>query len=468
MKMALIGAGSVRTVYFVESVVKYASRLGIDRLVLMDDNEEKLEIFGSLAMHTAAEAGCSVKLELATNFIEAVTDADFVVMTIRVGMDEARVLDERIALSHGVIGQETTGAGGFAYALRTIPVIVEYSRLIRKYSKNAMIFNFSNPSGLVTQAVISDGYERIAGICDNATGMQINLAEALNVDTSDLFVRVYGLNHLSWADKVEVRGVDILERLMANDHFIANFKEFAYFDRDLVRMLKSIPNGYLYYFYHREKALKNMLSSNKSRGETIKEINDRMMEELRKVDIKRNPRTAFEIFRCFMHEREGSYMSMELGGQKNVLLPLDTGQLGIGGLADSSAGRQVYEGYAGVAFNCIEALNSGIPANIAVNVPNRGAIAGLRDDDVVEITCRIDREGPHPVSIEEIPEDNMLLIKQVKRYERLTVEAVRYKSSELAVEALMVHPLVNSYSLAKELFRDYRKAHEKYLEGWGR
>ncbi len=465
-KMALVGGGSVRTIYFIQSLIKFADRLHIGRISIMDNDPEKLRIFGGLSRYIVKKEGSSLEVELTDDIASAAAGADYVVTTLRVGQDAQRCVDERIALDRGLIGQETTGAGGFSYAIRTIPTILEYMRVIKEKSNNAVVFNFTNPSGLVTQAIYDAGYENVIGICDNATGIKIDLSNALQINASEMIVKVYGLNHLSWANQVEINGVDILPKLMRNDRFVESFHQFAYFDRDLVRKLGEIPNGYLYYFYHRERALKNMLASPLTRGESIKQINDKMLSELSRIDVEKEPERALSVYQYYMRRREGSYMSIEMGGSCSQAEPFDPKALGIGELLGHRPFTEVYEGYAGVAVNYIESLNGNGEIDLAVSVPNRGAVEGLADDDVVEVTCTVDKEGARPMRFRNIPESNMLLIQTIKRYERLTAEASRQKSKELAVEALTIHPLVNSYSLAKELVDDYCRANAPWIGEW--
>lgn len=466
MKLALIGGGGVRTVFFCQSLAKYAGRLGIEELRLMDTDREKLSTFGYLSQYAVREHS-GLKITLTESIEEAVTGVDYVVTAFRVGGDEARVLDERTALNLGVLGQETTGAGGFSYAARTVPVMLEYMRVIAEKSNDATVFNFTNPSGLVTQALYDAGYENTIGICDNATGTKINLAEALEVDARDLFVRVYGLNHLTWADSVRLRGAEILPTLMKSGEFIENYHDFLYYDRDLIRSLGALPNGYLYYYYHREQALANILSAEQTRGESIVALNAALMEQLREVDVEKNPDKALKLYLAAMDQRNATYMSTELGGRRVEKIPLDIAALGIDQLRSGGGAIEVLEGYAGVALNFIEATRNNRPTDLAINVPNRGQIPFLSQGDIVEITCTVDGGGIHPVELtEEIPEDRALLIRGVKRYERLAVRAIREKSMELGIQALMAHPLVASYSLAKGLMQGYRQAHPTYLGDW--
>lgn len=465
MKIALIGGGGVRTVFFCQSLAKYAGRVGIDELWLMDVDREKLHIFGNLAKYAIRETE-NLKVELTESFEEAVTGADYVVTAIRVGYDEGRVKDERTALKLGVIGQETTGAGGFSYALRTIPVMKEYMRIIREKSNHATVFNFTNPSGLVTQALYEAGYDNAIGICDNATGTKINLAEALQVDARELFVRMYGLNHLTWADSVTLGGVEILPELMKKEDFIQHYHDFLYYDRDLIRNLQALPNGYLYYYYHHEKALYNILHAKKTRGETILELNQEMLETMRGIDIEKEPEKAYKLYNQVMDARNNAYMSVELGIAQVKKVPLDIQSLGIPQLGQKKGNIEVLEGYAGVALNYIEAKTNNHRTDLAINVPNKGAIDFLEDDDIVEITCNVDKDGAHPVKIDQVPDAHRLLIQQVKLYEKRTVQAVKEKSMELGIMALMAHPLVGSYSLAKQLMHDYRTVHAEYLSDW--
>lgn len=466
MKLALIGGGSVRTFYFVESLLKFCDRLNITRLSIMDNNPEKLEIFGGFAVYLASCSGTGLKVELTSDLKQAVQGANYVVTTIRVGMDAMRCQDERIALNHGLIGQETTGAGGYSYATRSIPAMLEVCQAVSQYAApNVITFNFTNPSGLVTQAMHDAGYE-VIGICDNATGIKMDLSKALRVGAGDLFVRVYGLNHLSWADRVEINGCDILPRLLQNETFVQNFHQFAYFDRDLIRALGKIPNGYLYYFYHRERALENILRAPATRGESIHRINERMMAQLRTMDVRTQPEEMLAIYHQCMQEREGSYMQMETGGFEGRADEDLRSVLGIAELDAAGSSQEIYEGYAGVAFNYIESVVNNKPIDLALCVPNQGAIDGLDNDDVVEVTCMVDKSGAHPIRIGSMPEDEYLLTRTIKRYEKLTVAAVRERSLELGTLALMQHPLVGSYSLAKELVREYARLNEPYTGIW--
>ncbi len=468
-KLALIGGGSVRTYYFIESLLKFYREMDIGEVSVMDVDAEKLAYFGGIAKHLVTRAKEDLRVTLTDDAETALSDADYVVTTVRVGGDAVRTRDERIALSLGVIGQETTGAGGFSYAIRTIPVMLDYMRMIRAYAKpDATVFNFTNPSGLVTQALYDAGYDNIIGICDNATGIKTDVAGALGVNASDVLVKVYGLNHLSWANRIEIGGVDILPKLLENDAFVQNFHQFLYFDRDLVRRLGCIPNGYLYYYYHRERALANLQRAPETRGEFILRNNTAMMEALRAHSIETEPETCLGIYRDYMHRRESSYMSIELGGETLHPERIDPKSLGIDELLGQKPVTEIYEGYAGVVFNYIDSRKNNKNIDLAVSVPNCGAVPGMADDDILEITCLVGRDGAQPMRFgdAEIDETNLALMKTIKRYEKLTVEAVRTRSKAAAREALMQHPLVGDYALAKALVEQYASLNAPWIGEW--
>ena len=299
----------------------------------------------------------------------------------------------------------------------------------------------------MTQALKSAGYEKVIGICDAPSSTKFRMAAKLGVDEKDLYVEFFGLNHLSWIRSVKIKDEEILPRLLADDAFLKSIQEFSMFDPDLLRMIGFLPNEYLYYYYHREKALANILKSGATRGQTIEQVNKQMMEELKAMDMDADPEGALQIFLYYMQVRENSYMSIESGLAKRPLL--EKGQLEV---PDGM-------GYAGVMLDCIEGLQSKDGRDLVLSVENQGSIPGLEDRDVVEVTCHVDETGIHPVRVEEVPEHCYLLMRLIKMYEKETVEAVQEQSEEKAVQALMLHPLVNSYSLAKELVAAYSQAY---------
>lgn len=454
MKIGVIGGAGVRTVIFINGLLKRYKKLNIDEVVLYDTNHEKLSVIGKLCRHVVSREGKDLVVREVYDAVEAIKGMDYIVTTLRVGGDHSRVVDESVALKNGVIGQETTGVGGFSMAVRTIPVLMEYCELIEKHAPNAWIFNFTNPSGLVTQALHSAGHHRIIGICDAPSSMKYRMAQNLGVTEEELYVEFFGLNHLSWIKSVQVNGEEIMPKLIADDAFLSSIQELEIFDRDAIRKTGMLPNEYLYYYYHRERALANINRSDMTRGQTIEKVNIQMMEELKGMDIDADPEEALQIFLYYMQLRENSYMSIESGSANRPML--EKGSLPV------PEGM----GYAGVMLDCIEGMQSEQGRTLVLSVLNQGCIPFLTDEDVVEVTCNVSKNGIEPVKQETIPEMCELYIRLIKRYERLTVEAVREHSEDKAVEALMIHPLINSYSLAKKLIADYNEAYgEKILGG---
>lgn len=457
MKLTVLGGGGVRSPLLAKSIVKRAGQLNINHVVFMDNDSEKLRIYGGLAKNIAGMIDPEIKFGLTTDPVEALKDADFVITTLRVGKDKGRILDERIALKHSILGQETTGAGGFAMAMRSIPALREYCKLISTYSKpDAIVFNFTNPSGLVTQALRNEGYDNVYGICDGPSEFIKEIEVLLGEKHENVSVECFGLNHLSWYRSVKVNGQEVIDKLIDNPE-IYRKTEMRLFDPQLVKSLGMLLNGYLYYYYSREKAIENIAKSSKTRGETVLEINDAMYNELACLDMEKDFDRAIGIYLKYYDKREQSYMAIESGSARGETkkMVLDSG---LNGVDDG--------GYAGVALNFIESYITGKRSEMVLLVPNNGSIEGLEDNDVVEITCHLDQKGAKPIKIGKVPEIIMNLIRQVKLYERLAVEAIKERNAEKAVTALMVHPLVNSYTLSRELVKEYIEAHKDFIGEW--
>ncbi|HWR65679.1 MAG TPA: hypothetical protein VN364_06135 [Bellilinea sp.] len=457
MKLALIGGGGVRSPLFVMSLVNWQERIGVDELCLMDIDARKLELFGALCRQIVQRAGEPFKVTTTQDARTALTGAHHVVTTIRVGQDVGRARDERIALDHGVLGQETTGPGGFAMAMRSIPALLEYARLLQEVSPGAWMYNFTNPSGMVTQALRDAGFANTIGICDGANCGQAAIAAWAGVEAAQVQAEVFGLNHLSWCRRTLIAGRDVLPEALADDRFLRESQPV--FDPALVRQIGMHCNEYLYYYYYAEQALQAMRQQKASRGEEIVELNRRLLEQLEAVDIDRNPEQALRIFFGYEKRRNASYMhyahgtaAFEAGDSSQVF--------------DADIPAQAGEGYAGVALAVIEALEHGSPLQIALNVPNQGAIQGMQPDDVVEVSCVVDGNGIHVMDIGGVPDAPLQLMQTIKRYERLSIDAILSSSRTKAVEALMVHPLVGSYPLAKVLVDDYLIAHQALVGEW--
>lgn len=455
MKLTVIGGGGVRSMFLAKSLAQQADRLGIKTLVFMDNDAEKLAIYGKLARHVALMLNPDLEFVLTGDPVEAVRDADYVITTIRVGGDHMRVRDERIALSHNVLGQETTGAAGVSFAMRSIPALAEYCELIKQYSKPGVkVFNFTNPAGVVSQAMHDMGYDFTFGICDAPSGMLRQFAELYGVAPSDIQGDCYGLNHLSFFSSIKVGGREVVPELIENDDAYLH-TDLHFFEKDLVRSRKSILNEYLYYFYYRERAVENIQRAGITRGEMIEEINRSMTAELASVDVDEDFEKALAIYEKWYGKRENAYMANETGMKRDKPWSFD--------VFSPDAG-----GYAGVALRYIELERGGGRGSMILCAPNNGAIPTLEDNDVVEITCDVTEQGcvPHRFSLEDIPAGNLELIRRVKYYERLAARGIVNRSKEDIVECLTMHPLVNSYSIAKDIASQYIELNEAYIDGW--
>lgn len=439
--------------FLAKSIAQKAERLHIDELCFMDNNEQKLKIYGGMASHVAKLLCPEMKFRLTTDAVEAVTDADYVITTIRVGEDDMRAKDERIALNKGVLGQETTGAAGFSFAMRSVPALAEYCELIKKYSKkNVKVFNFTNPAGVVSQTLRDMGYDFTYGICDAPSGMLRSFALLYHENPNNISGEVYGLNHLSYFKSITLNGKEIMNELIENDEAYAK-TDMRYFSKELLRDRKAVLNEYLYYFYYREQAVENILKADKTRGEQIRDINKNMTAELSKIDVENDFEGCMAVFNKWYGMREGSYMASETGVKRTAPWKFN-----------------IYEeddgGYAGVALKFIETAQSGKTGTMIMCIPNENAIDGLEADDVVEVTCDVSADGCKPHHIGRVDEQNLELIRRVKIYERLASKAIRNKNRASAIQALTLHPLVNSYSLACELADEYIEHNKEYSGTW--
>ena len=448
MKITVIGGGGVRSLFLASSIARRSNELGIKQVVLMDTNKEKLKIFGALACRAAKRIEPALDILITSEKEAALKDADYIITTIRPGGDEARIINEQIALSSGLIAQETTGAAGFAFAMNTIPVLEHYCRLVQEYSKKtAKVFNFTNPAGLVSQAMHNMGFDFCYGVCDAPSGMLQQLAKIYSPERPDaMTMKVYGLNHLSFFEKITLDGEDITQKIIKDERAYTQ-TDLRFFEPELVNHLGCIPNEYLYYYYYPEKALINIRCSYMTRGETICEINNGMMHELSSKNIQEASEAELDeclgIFEKWYGKRENTYMSQETGISRNFKWTLNHGEAG----------------YAGVALKFIDIETGRTSRNdMVLCIPNEGAISGLADDDIVEISCTIKNGKPVPHRFDAIEKGRLELIRRMKSYERLAVQAIISKDINCAVDALMLNPLVGSYSAAKVLARRFFKA----------
>lgn len=441
MKMTLLGAG-VRAPFVLRGLAAGAADLDLDEVVLFDTDPERLELMTALGAHFAASWGAPFTVRSEPQAGSAIAGARFVFSAIRPGQEAARAVDEEVPLKHGVLGQETTGPGGFAMALRTIPAMVAYGQLIERVAPNALLVNFTNPVGIVMQALHDHTSVRAIGICDGPISMQRSVAEFLGLPREQVHADYAGLNHCGWIHRVLVDGQDRLPEVLDRfEELQAADEQWALFDPGLVRAIGMLPMEYLYFYYYRDTAVEHIRGSGSSRGRQLQALNDALWPVLRgRIDAGDLPgaQTAWERA---MSERDATYFARERGEVVDDELEL----------GDVFEG----EGYEGVATAVMAAATRRRKTPLIVDVANRGAIGALDDDDVVEVTCLVDEHGAHPIAQGTLPDAATDLLTQVKLYERRTVEAAVTGSYEAALEALLVHPLVASYPTAKRILDDY-------------
>jgi 6-phospho-beta-glucosidase len=376
-------------------------------------------------------------VRVTTDLDAALEGADFVFSAIRVGGLAARVQDERVALDLGVLGQETTGAGGIAYGLRTIPVARRVAERVRAVAPDAWVINFTNPAGMVTEAMQAVLGDRVVGICDTPITMAKRAARLLGVDPHTPVVLDYvGLNHLGWLRGLQVDGTDLLPSLLADDALLGATEEGQLFGCDWIRQIGALPNEYLYYYDFTRDAVASIRDGGLTRGEFLAGQQGDFY-----AAAAADPLRAHELWTATRAEREATYMAAEHAGQARG---------GEDGIADVG-------GYEGVALALMRAIARDERTTMILDVANRGAVEGLPDDAVVEVPVTVGAQGARPLPVAPPTLYQLGLMAQVKHVERLTIEAAVTGSPDLAEQAFARHPLVDSVTVARQLLRAYRE-----------
>ncbi len=452
MKLAIIGAGGVRTPLLVQSILKRQERLGITELRLMDIDAERLSLIGELTSSIEHSPGTKFHITRTIDPVLALSSADFVITTFRVGGIESRVIDERVPLRHGILGQETTGPGGFAMGMRSIPALLDYVRLMHEVCPNAWLINFANPAGMLTEAVVRyASWSRIVGICDGPSSMHELIAAVLGASLKDVQLDYFGLNHLGWIRRVTYQDQDRLAELINLVSSLGTVPGLP-FDASLITSLGMLPNEYCYYYYYNQQAVNNILQAGECRGEQVARENLELFATLRHLHQVQDLAGMQAAYHTYLDLRGSTYMLKETGKAHDLSF-IDPQVL-------ASIGD---EGYAGVALNLIEALVGTQPATQILNVANQGAIPGLEDLDVVEIPVQVSRDQVIPLAAGDMPSHCGGLVQQVKAYEHLTIQAAVERSYSKALLALTIHPLVRDYSLARLILDDYLAQHGSYF-----
>jgi 6-phospho-beta-glucosidase len=415
MKIAIIGAGSSYTPEIIEGLVKLSERLPVTELALMDINADRLQIMESFCKRYLEHLGGHFLISASGSRRAALEGATFVLTQIRVGGNAQRVYDEKIPLHYGVIGQETTGPGGMFKALRTIPVMVDIARDVMQYCPEAWMINYTNPTGLVVEALARQSGVRIAGLCAGGLFPRWFTSRALEVSSERVSYDYIGLNHMNFAFNLRVDG-----RLLSDAEFdrVAENANRGTVNQDLMKMLRLIPSPYLQYYFHRVKTVKDAAAKAHTRGEEVQKLEE-------------------EVFAAYADPVQCEKPAA---------------------LAKRGGG-----GYSEVALGVMDALYNNVEKSFIVNVPQRGAVPGYAPEAVFEIPCLVSASGIQPLSVPAIPAAVQGIIAAVKNYEQLAVEAALTGNRQTALFALMAHPLVGDYDIARPLLDEMLQANRAYL-----
>ncbi|MGZ0152611.1 6-phospho-beta-glucosidase [Kribbella sp. WER1] len=438
MRLTILGGGGFRVPLVYHALLGDQGPGRVTDVMLYDTDRTRLAAIGAVLRQQAAAATSLLPPPVVTettDLDEALRGADFVFSAIRVGGLDGRTVDERVALDLGVLGQETVGAGGIAYGLRTIPVARKIAERIAAVAPDAWTINFTNPAGMVTEAMIPFLGDRVIGICDSPSGLGRRAALALGVDPSTAFYDYAGLNHLGWLRGLRSGGVDRLPELLQSADALSSFEEGRLFSADWLRSIGSIPNEYLHYYYFARETLAAVQAVRQTRGAFLLDQQSAFYAQ-----TGQHPDQALDLWQKTRAERESTYMveSREVA---------DAGERDE---RDMAAG-----GYEQVALSLMRAIGHNERASLILNVRNRGVLRHLDDDAVVEIPCTVDANGALPVTVSQLTDHQAGLVCSVKAVERSTIEAAASGSRDAAVRAFAWHPLVDSVTVARELLDGY-------------
>ena len=447
-KVSVIGGGGVRTPLLIHGLLQSQSLLNIGEIQLFDVDSRRAELMASLGREIAQNLGVHLQLTAANSIEQAVEDCDFVLSSLRIGGMAARARDERIAIEEGLAGQETTGPGGVAMALRTIPVALAHARVVERLAPKAWFINFTNPAGLITQALCQLTQLRVVGICDTPSELFHRIAHALEIPPSEVRCDYVGLNHLGWVQRVIARGEDITARLIGNEQALRQLYHAELFDPLLIRTLNLIPSEYLFFYYSQRKAYRNQITAGASRGEELLRLNSDLFTQL----YSETPRTALESYRRYLMLRNASYLRLEAEAGTTFRAP-----------QSEPDPFDLPTGYHKIAVEVMTGLVSDEPRSVVVNVRNQNSIGDLSSDDVVEVPCSISREGVAPLACGPLPESVRGLVLAVKAYERSVIRAVIEKSWPVAQLAMLEYPIIGQWEIADNLRRIWTECDREHL-----
>lgn len=428
VKIVTIGGGSSYTPELIEGILKRYHVMPVRELWLVDIDEglEKLKIIENLANRMVKKANVDMKIFATTNRKEAMVGADFITTQFRVGQNDARYLDESIPAKHGVIGQETNGAGGLLKAFRTIPIILDIIEDARLVAPNAWIINFTNPAGMVTEAALQHGnWSRFIGVCNVPHGMQKMVADILGEPMEDVRIDFAGLNHMVFGLDIYLRGVSVRDKVL---QLLSDVKSFSMrnitdipWSKEFILGCKVLPCFYHRYYFQKEEMLEHLLEdfkNNKTRAEVVMQVEKSLFEKYKDENLNVKP--------AELQLRGGAY-------------------------------------YSDAACNLMVGIYNDDKTIQVVNTKNNGAISSLPDDVVVEVSSVITKEGPRPLSMGKLPPIAQGIVSQIKAFEQQGIQAAVSGSYEDALVAMVMNPLVASEKLGKALLNEMLIANKKHL-----
>jgi len=417
-KITVIGGGSSYTPELIDGFIQHENELKVGEIALFDIDEERLEIVGGMAQRQVRYAEMDTKVTLNTQRPKAVEGAKFVLSSMRVGHMAARILDEKIPLKYDVIGQETTGPGGTFKAFRTIPVTLEIAKDMEKYAPDAWYINFTNPSGIMTEAILKHTNLNVVGLCNNPINTIAAMAEAFQVEPKDVFLEWMGMNHVNWVRKVYIKGEDVTQKIFDNLEEMSKIEEMPKFDPELVRTLGVLPTYYLQYYYFQPDKVKEVKQSGKTRGETVLEVEKDLLRQFADPNVLVKPPEL-----------------MLRGGAR----------------------------YSEAAVNLIMSLMLDRRDVQIVNARNGSSIPDFPEDVSVEVPCVVGAHGVTPLVMGHFPESIRSLAIRAKAWESAVVKAAVSGSRRDAVLAMLQNPLVPDYPTAVELVDEMLEVNKQYL-----
>ncbi|HET7029118.1 MAG TPA: hypothetical protein VFI34_01300 [Candidatus Limnocylindrales bacterium] len=434
MKLTLIGAGGFRTPVIYQAIAAGEVTTQYDEVAFYDIDQGRLDRISCVLDGISHELGATAPVKMTTDLEAAVDGADIVYCAVRAGGMAGRILDETAALAQGVIGQETTGPGGITFALRTVPIVTEIAQVVARRAPNATFVNFTNPVGLVTEAIRRILGDRVIGICDAPLDLCKRVAGALDRPAEDLWFDYFGINHLGWLRGVLDGGRDVLPGLLADRERLETFEEGRLFGADWLGSVGMIPNEYLYYYYYNAEALESMQAGRVRSAFLAK-------QQAAFYAGHGTPAEALRDWRRTHAERESHYMEEAWTGREDEMESI---------VAARGAGD-----YGRLALNLVDGLHGDGYKVMILDVPNRSSLPFLDEEAIVEVPCVISRGGVVPAAIGTVPLDAQGLIVAVRAAERTAIEAALSGSRAMAIKALALHPLVPSVEVAGRILDGY-------------